>query len=548
MKSFSALLSEFVERVGIPDADLARRMGVSRQTVFRWREGTTRAPRRREDILTLASLLRLDPRERDDLLLSAGFAPEAEAFGLPAPSADLAGDHPPAESERPSGAGPLRGRPARSVPSVVRAQLLRLSPWQLVGVPLVSILVIMGLTLAVQWAIRSWTVAGGEARPGPALPGETLVLVSEFANYSGAQAGFNVAGRLREALTTAFTSAGLGDVRVDLWPETLKDENAASRLSEQLGATVVVWGEYDSGRVVARVSAYPAKLPIQGGEQRWLVSEPSQLNTTVNSDLPADVQWMALYVIGQVDYWTDRPEQAEAAFRQALASPPEDPIAVATAYSYMGFLEARKAKPDWDQVLAYYSEALDRQPGMTSALNNRGVAYLRRGAPGDVERAEQDLRAALSLAPSFFQAPFNLALALLRKPTDETEEALRLLKLAEKLDPLAPGVQNALCWNLSLEGRPREAMPYCDEAIKLDTTGNSDDSRGLALALLGRSEEAVTEFERFLELSKTNDPQAYARYAPTRESWVEALKRGQNPFDAQTLQGLRGEDTQRPIR
>ena len=42
-----------------------------------------------------------------------------------------------------------------------------------------------------------------------------------------------------------------------------------------------------------------------GGEQRWLLAEPSLLNTTVNSDLPADVQWMALYVIGQVDYWTN---------------------------------------------------------------------------------------------------------------------------------------------------------------------------------------------------------------------------------------------------
>ena len=84
-------------------------------------------------------------------------------------------------------------------------------------------------------------------------------------------------------------------------------------------------------------------------------------------------------------------------------------------------------------------------------------------------------------------------------------------------------------------------MPHCDEAVRLDLTGNSHDSRGLALALLGRLEEAAKEFERFLELSNVNAPQLYAQHARTREGWIEALKRGQNPFDAQTLQGLRRE-------
>ena len=89
MRTFASLLSEFVERAGIPDADLARRMGVSRQTVFRWREGTTRAPRRREDLLNLARLLRLDTPEREELLLSAGFAPE----GPPASPLTHAAEH-----------------------------------------------------------------------------------------------------------------------------------------------------------------------------------------------------------------------------------------------------------------------------------------------------------------------------------------------------------------------------------------------------------------------------------------------------------------------
>jgi tetratricopeptide (TPR) repeat protein/transcriptional regulator with XRE-family HTH domain len=533
VKSFSALLSEFVERAGIPDADLARRMGVSRQTVFRWREGTTRAPRRREDMLTLASLLRLDPEERDVLLLSAGFAPVSEG------AAPLG---PPGEHPRSSAIGPPQTQRSRSLLSVVQARLASLAPWQLAGGLLAALLAITGVILFVRLVMSSLAIAGGEGRPQPALPGETLVLVSEFANYSGAQTGFNVAGRLREALRVALLSAGLDDVRVDLWPETIVDQDTATQRAEEVGATVVVWGEYDSGRVVARVSAYPSGLSIQGGEHRWLLAEPSQLNTTVNSDLPEDVQWMALYVLGQVDYWTHRPDQAEAAFRQALAFPPEDPAAIATAHVYLAVLEATKSEPDWDRVVAWYTEALDIQSDSTGALNNRGVAYLSRNAPGDLGRAEADLRAALSLDPSFAPAPFNLALALLRNPSGNAEEALRLLKTAESLDPLAPGVQNALCWTLSLEGRPAEALSHCDEAVRRDETGNSHDSRGLALALLGRFQEAIEEFERFLELSKEGAPQDYARHAQTRESWIETLQHGENPFDASTLERLRSED------
>jgi len=539
VRTFASLLSEFVERAGIPDADLARRMGVSRQTVFRWREGTTRAPRRREDILSLARWLRLDTREREELLLSAGFAPEGVPVALPSHSAEQA-DDPGLEYGRSDHDSTLRRAPrSLGAPPGLPARFLRMPPRRRAVLLLVAVLLVVVLPWGLWLTARPSLTAGREAWPDPAGPGETLVLVSEFANYGGTQAGYNVAGRLREALRAALDSADLVNVRVEEWPETLKDQTAATQRAERSGAAAVVWGEYDSGRVVARVSTNPSGPAIHGSEQRWILAEPSQLNTTVNSDLPENAQWMALYVLGQVSYWTERPEQAEAAFRQALASPPEDPSAMATAYSYMAALEARKAEPDLDLILADYTEALRRQPNMTPALNNRGVAYLRRDAPGDIQRAEADFRQAMSQDPSFAPAPFNLALSLLRNPANDAAEALQLLRTAETLDPSSPGVHNALCWTLSLEGRPSEAMPSCDKAVKLDVTGYAYDSRALALALLGRFEDAIGDFERFLELTRERDPRAYARYAPTRQDWLAALGRGENPFTPQALELLR---------
>ena len=65
-----------MERTGIGDAELARRIPVSRPTLIRWKEGVTTRPRYREDVVRCAELLRLTQEETDEILLAAGFSPE----------------------------------------------------------------------------------------------------------------------------------------------------------------------------------------------------------------------------------------------------------------------------------------------------------------------------------------------------------------------------------------------------------------------------------------------------------------------------------------
>ena len=76
MRSFGELLVFFTDRAGISDSELARAIGVQRQTIFRWKEGQTSRPRYREDVLRMADKLRLTAAERDELLLAAGFPPQ----------------------------------------------------------------------------------------------------------------------------------------------------------------------------------------------------------------------------------------------------------------------------------------------------------------------------------------------------------------------------------------------------------------------------------------------------------------------------------------
>jgi hypothetical protein len=82
-------------------------------------------------------------------------------------------------------------------------------------------------------------------------------------------------------------------------------------------------------------------------------------------------------------------------------------------------------------------------------------------------------------------------------------------------------------------------LPYCERAVKLDTTGGSLDSRAIVLAELGRYEEAVADLEAYLLAWQAQDEAAHGRNGSLREDWIRALRSGQDPFDRATLERLR---------
>jgi tetratricopeptide (TPR) repeat protein/transcriptional regulator with XRE-family HTH domain len=534
MKSFSQLLSEYINRIGVSDAELARRLGVSRQTVFRWREGTTRRPRHREDVLRLAAKLRLEPEERDLLLIAAGFQPEG-----PIETAL------PLDETKGVVADSLVGIP-EIAPTTMLAKLRRILPryrWALalVGVLSLGIIFIVATGLWRDVAVKlGYQVESLSMTAWPSVTSsdETLVLVSEFANYGGGQIGYNIAGRIQEALQKEFREAGLEGVRIERLPEIVTDVASAQHVGREFCAALVVWGEYDSGRVIAVITAPMAEERIESREQRWLVATSEELSSTINTDLPRDVRWISLYVLGHTHFGAGRRDEAEVVFQRALIEPPEDPRTVAGIYFFLGLLARQESDSDLDEVIAYYTEAIERFPEMTSALNNRGLAYLNRGSIGDLERAEIDFRMAMACSPGFAPPVINLAFTLLQRDPGNLREALSLLEEVERQQPASADVQNALCWYHSLAGRPEDAIPHCDQAVELDPSGYSNDSRGLTLALLGRYEEAVQEFRAFLEKLRSDDIEAYDHYAPSRQAWIEVLEGGRNPFDASVLQTL----------
>ncbi len=82
MRPFAELLTEYMDRINIGNAELAGSIGVRRQTIFRWRQGIVKKPRHRDVVLQCAQALGLTREERDALLKAAGFPPESGSLDV----------------------------------------------------------------------------------------------------------------------------------------------------------------------------------------------------------------------------------------------------------------------------------------------------------------------------------------------------------------------------------------------------------------------------------------------------------------------------------
>jgi WD40 repeat protein len=105
---------------------------------------------------------------------------------------------------------------------------------------------------------------------------------------------------------------------------------------------------------------------------------------------------------------------------------------------------------------------------------------------------------------------------------------------------------NLLCWEGSLHGFAKDVLFACDNAIATALQGGQKssaqeymDSRAVARALTGNVGGAIADLEAFLSWCKQDADCAEA--SQRRERWLDQLRRGENPFDFQTMEALRNE-------
>ena len=645
MPTFGELLTAHIERAGIGDADLARRIGISRLTLIRWKEGVTSRPRYREDLLRCAEVLRLTSQERDALLLAADFEPEGDLpetgpGPLPPPGPETTIPVPQSGGNAAAMANPgAPAAPEDSRASPRRRPGLRIAVAS--GAAVATAVVVIAVVVLLQ-------VPGGPDYPVSGA-GESLIVIAPFANYTGGQQGFNIRGRLRSGIDREISTAGLTGVRTVEWPVELSEPDEALEAVEISSAVIVIWGEYDSGRVLANLTTGPTKSEAFGPQVVDISSSPSELPAAINIDLTLEVRTVALLTLGQLYLNQEEFDVAKTVLLQALEQPPSDPAALANLRYRLGHAYLGGKYADLDEAIWRFTQVLAVHPRSTETYSSRGLAYLERGRPGDADLAIADLSRANELDPRMPSPYFNRAVAYmergqagdldhalrdldraieagsegagalvnraavylergndgdLERAFQDLEEAMdtdpalatawvnrgnahlqrgaggdaelaiadftRAIELspesaagyynrglvyshledwdrstadllaAQEREPRNPVYNNTVCWQMALQRQAEAALPYCNLALEGDPDGPAWDSRGLANALLGRTDRAIEDFVAFLQWVDTSVKESCRKYyRPSRESWIRTLQSAGNPFDVETLRELR---------
>ena len=603
MRTFAELLTEYIERAGISDSELARSIGVRRQTLFRWKDGQIQRPRYRDDVLRCAKRLRLTPEERDLLLTAAGFSPETPPLSVRDQPSESVRDAP---LEEDSGAESQEAAPQPTATSSRR-------PW-VIGFA-GGLVIVVGIALATAMlsngegevpvaevvatptqpptptvppatppaVIKTAAMGTPEARvmvkaaetPTPEVE-EDIVVIARFVNYTGGVTGYNVAGRIKAALEEEIRAEFLPSIEIKVLTEDVRDEAEAQEVAQRTSASIVIWGEYDSGRAQARFTVPALHGSMEESQVERPVLNPTDLTATINTELPHDVRLLALLIFAELYESGEDSKKARDALDEALTTLPEESDTVATIYFRLGYLHQVKEPPNlaaaekyytlailyqptsptpyfnrglvyWgqgevDNAIDDYTESLFRKPRDPNVLHVRGYAYLQRNRPGDVIRAIDDFSRAIDIDGSVLQNFFNRGVAYFKLGGAHDDQSLKDLKHILSIDSDHTDSLNNLCWYMSLGGRAAEGLPYCERALSIAPDYYlAYDSRGLAHALLGDHEKAVDDFTKFLEWLDTQPSDTYDRYAPRRERWIESLSKGENPFDEAELLALRNE-------
>jgi len=122
-------------------------------------------------------------------------------------------------------------------------------------------------------------------------------------------------------------------------------------------------------------------------------------------------------------------------------------------------------------------------------------------------------------------------------PAVEMYQALHALGADKRV---SADTWNGVCWLGSLWGQAQKVLDICNLAVSLEPSNASiRDSRGLALAITGKTQAAIADFQALVDWCQQNG--CSDTLGSQREQWIAALKSGQNPFNEQLLQSLRNQ-------
>ena len=281
----------------------------------------------------------------------------------------------------------------------------------------------------------------------------------------------------------------------------------------------MVWGEYDSGRVISRFTAPADRSDDLDRHLVDIPSSPEELTSSINIALVEEVRYIALLTLGQIYLEQKEYDQAKTILARAMSgAPPGDTsltnIRFLLAQAYLG---GRLA--DYDEAIWLFNQVLAVQPTSVEALNGRGLAYLRRGRSGDNTRAIADLTNARSIEPQRPATELNLAVAYVqRRGAGDIDRALASMGRALEYDEEYAQVfvnRASVYIGRGQSGDLEEAFRDLEEALELQPRLSAAyivrASAYLARGYRGDREEAIAELSRAIGLEPNSDGAYFSR-------------------------------------
>jgi len=251
---------------------------------------------------------------------------------------------------------------------------------------------------------------------------------------------------------------------------------------------------------------------------RWPEAE-LELRTALAESPRAEVHFQ----LGIVLQMQDRLDQAETAYREAIAALPSH----AEAHNGLGVVLHRLGRDE--ESLAAHEQSLSLNPGFVDAHNNAAVALQ---ILGRVEDAIGHYARALVLAPAHPGLHFNRAAAVER--LGRLEEAEAGYRQALELAPGLALAQNNLGALLRRRGRTEEALEIFSRALALQPElAQARLNLAYALIELGRFEEGLVEMDRYLAgrpkdanelLQRGRALEQLGRFPEAKECYLQALE------------------------
>jgi tetratricopeptide (TPR) repeat protein len=399
---------------------------------------------------------------------------------------------------------------------------------------------------------------------------ELLVLVAQFGNKS--TKGVDPTQRIYDRLQRELEDTGTANATLQMIPE-ITERNEARRIGERRGALFVIWGWFDDIGFSPHFTVIEEEgLALKDLELEEVPVEPSKdFSLYIREGLPSQMAYFSTLTVGQVYYLDGEFEKALRAFDRAVENAEKSGTTKGLdfVYFYRGYihqgafddLEAAindysriielRERPitayynrgtlyyhiaEYDLAIADYDAAIDLAPGFVQAYRNRGAVYY---YMDEFDLAIADYSEAIDLRPRFAETYNDRGFVYYHK--DEFDLAIADYKKAIKLKPDYAWAYNNLCWCYALDQKPKTAMPYCQQAVEIDSDPRIRDSRGVAYALLGNYPAAIEDFQSYIEWLEQQSGNRYQAILARRNDWIKTLRDGQNPFTPEVLQKLQSE-------